>query len=118
VTVSTHWVDAGDADAVRAGRARVVTVDGSGFLLCNVAGTLFAIANTCTHDGGRLGARNLDGTIVRCPRHGACFDVRDGSVQAPPARRPIASYPVRVRDDGRVEVELPDQPSAAPGVGP
>jgi 3-phenylpropionate/trans-cinnamate dioxygenase ferredoxin component len=117
VTVATRWVDAGTVGAVREGRARALGAGEYRFLLCNVGGTLFAVANTCTHDGGNLGAGRLEGAIVRCPRHGACFDVRDGSVQAPPARRPIASYPVRVGDDGLVQVELPDDPAGEAATG-
>ena len=105
VTSTARWVDVAAADAVRSGRARAFTAQGRGFLLCNVDGTLHAVADVCTHDGGRLGTGRLDGAIVQCPRHGACFDVRDGSVQAPPAIRPLASFPVRIAGD-RVEVEL------------
>jgi 3-phenylpropionate/trans-cinnamate dioxygenase ferredoxin subunit len=104
--MATRWVDVGAESATREGRARAVSVGADRVLLCNVGGTLFAVANTCTHDGGNLGAGRLAGAIVRCPRHGACFDVRDGSVQAPPARRPIATYPVRVTDDGMVQIEV------------
>lgn len=108
--VTTHWVDAGAAGSLREGRARAVVAGDRDVLVCNVGGSLFAVANTCTHDGGELGAGQLVGTTLRCPRHGACFDVRDGSVTAPPARRPIETYRVRVSADGGVQVELPDEP--------
>lgn len=102
----SQWVDVASARAVRRGRARAVVAAGHGLLLCNVDGELYAIADVCTHDGGRLGPGRLDGVSVQCPRHGACFDVRDGAVVAPPAIRPIGTYPVRIVGR-RVQVELP-----------
>jgi 3-phenylpropionate/trans-cinnamate dioxygenase ferredoxin component len=107
-TVAERWVDVGDAHSMRRrNRARPVEAARCGILLCNLDGTLYAIADVCTHDGGRLEGGRVRDASVECPRHGARFDVRDGSVRAPPATRPIASYPVRVVGD-RVEVLLPD----------
>ena len=105
--MTERWVDVGDARTMRR-RNRARSIEAAcGNLVCNLDGTLYAIADICTHDGGRLeGGRIRDAAVV-CPRHGARFDVRDGSVQALPAVRPIASYPVRVVD-GRVEVLLPE----------
>jgi 3-phenylpropionate/trans-cinnamate dioxygenase ferredoxin subunit len=105
------YVRVARADDVRTGRARAVEADGRHVLLCNVDGSLYAIADVCTHDRGPLGEGRLRGATIECPRHGARFDVRDGSVVAPPAVRPLATYPVRVVDDG-VEVDLgPEGPS-------
>jgi 3-phenylpropionate/trans-cinnamate dioxygenase ferredoxin component len=101
------FLDAGPADAVRPGRPCALTVEGQRVLVCNVGGALYAIADACTHDRGPLGDGRLRGATVECPRHGARFDVRDGSVLAPPAVQPLATYPVRVVD-GRIEIALPD----------
>jgi len=73
--------------------------------VCNVGGEYFAVADVCTHDRGPLGEGRLRGTVIECPRHGARFDVRDGAVLAPPAVRPLPTYPVLVRD-GVVDVEV------------
>jgi 3-phenylpropionate/trans-cinnamate dioxygenase ferredoxin subunit len=88
------------------GRSLECTIDGQRVLVCNVGGEHFAVADVCTHDRGPLGEGRMRGSTVECPRHGARFDVRDGSVKAPPAIKPIATYAVRVRD-GAVEVALP-----------
>ena len=90
------------------GRSRRCTIDGHGVLVCHVGGDVFAIADTCTHDRGPLGEGRLHGFTVECPRHGARFDVRDGSVKAAPAVRPVPTYPVRVRDDA-VEVLITEE---------
>jgi 3-phenylpropionate/trans-cinnamate dioxygenase ferredoxin subunit len=101
----SRYVRVAGAGDVRPGRARAVAVEDRHVLLCNVEGSLYAVADVCTHDGGPLGDGRLRGSTIECPRHGARFDVRDGSVVAPPAVRPLATYPVRVVDGG-VEIAL------------
>ncbi|MBI2935507.1 MAG: non-heme iron oxygenase ferredoxin subunit [Chloroflexi bacterium] len=73
--------------------------------LCNVDGQVYAIENVCTHDGGTLGAGELEGYVVECPRHGARFDVRTGAVLAMPAVIPVETYPVRLDGDS-IEVDV------------
>ncbi|HUF83556.1 MAG TPA: non-heme iron oxygenase ferredoxin subunit [Acidimicrobiia bacterium] len=90
---------------VAIGRSRRCVIDGQSVLVCNVGGEYYAVADVCTHDRGPLGEGRLRGPIIECPRHGARFDVRDGSVKVPPAVVPIDTYPVRVRGD-ELEVEL------------
>jgi len=65
----------------------------------NIDGELYAIEDVCTHDGGELAGGQLDGFEIECPRHGARFDVRTGSVRSPPAYEPIATFPLKI-DDG------------------
>jgi 3-phenylpropionate/trans-cinnamate dioxygenase ferredoxin component len=107
-------VDAGDGyqfaialDDVAPGRSRRCVIDGHAVLVCNVGGAVYAIADTCTHDRGPLGEGRLRGHLLECPRHGSRFDVRDGDAKTPPALRPVATYPARVRE-GSVEVVLPE----------
>lgn len=102
----TEFRRAAAADQVAVGRSLRCTVNGQDVLVCNVGGELYAVADVCTHDRGPLGEGRLRGTAIECPRHGARFDVRDGAVKAPPAVKPIATYPARVRD-GVIEVALP-----------
>ena len=101
----TTFVRVAGAGDVRPGRTRAVDAAGQRLLLCNVGGTLCAVVDVCTHDRGPLGEGRLRGTTIECPRHGARFDVRDGSVVTPPAVRPLATFPVRVVD-GRVEIAV------------
>ena len=75
--------------------------------LFNVDGTYYAIADVCTHDDGPLAEGEVIGCEIECPRHGARFDLRDGSVTQPPAVLPVPIYRVRVVDDDvQVEVDL------------
>ena len=91
---------------VPVGEARVFAVNGKHIALCNVDGTLYAIDDVCTHDGGPLGEGYLEGEQIECPRHGARFDVKTGRALTLPAVMPVSSYPVQVDgDDVRVQVE-------------
>lgn len=74
-------------------------VDGNGLLLCNVDGSIYAVEDVCTHDGGPLDQGELEGCRIVCPRHGAVFDVRTGEVLALPAVIPLPTYAVRVEGD-------------------
>ncbi len=88
------------------GRPLAVVVGTLKIALCRVNGTYFAIENVCSHDNGVLagGATEeyqgaLEGHEIECPRHGARFDVRDGSVLSMPAVYPVASFKTKVEDD-------------------
>jgi 3-phenylpropionate/trans-cinnamate dioxygenase ferredoxin subunit len=78
------------------GTTKRVVVDDVEVLLCNVDGTLYAVEDVCTHDGGPLDQSRLEGSVVECPRHGARFDVTSGTVLALPAVIPLPTYPVRI----------------------
>ena len=85
--------------AIAPGTMQRVVVGATAILVCNVAGTLYAVADLCTHDGGALDAGELDGERVMCPRHGAYFDVTTGRALTLPAIFPLPTYPVRVDGD-------------------
>jgi 3-phenylpropionate/trans-cinnamate dioxygenase ferredoxin subunit len=75
--------------------------------LCNVDGTIHAIDDVCTHDGGPLGEGELFGYEIECPRHGARFDVRTGRVTRMPAVAPVKTYPVE-QEAGDLFVDVDD----------
>ena len=76
----------------------------------NVEGDLYALEDRCSHDDGPLceGDWEDDRCVVICPRHGAQFDIATGRALTLPAYEPVAAYPVRVRDDGMVVVDVDD----------
>lgn len=82
---------------VPAGKVHVVELGEEEIALCNVNGTIFAIANICTHDGGALDQGELEGVAIECPRHGARFDVTTGRVLRLPATRAVRTYPCELR---------------------
>ena len=55
-----------------------------------------------------MGDGELDGYAVKCPRHGARFDVRSGEVLSLPAVVDIPAYPIRI-NNGRIELGIPEE---------
>ena len=75
--------------------------NGDSVCLVRVNGEVFAIHDRCTHAEYPLS----DGCVgsdyhLECPLHGAVFDVRDGSVQSPPADEPVRTYEVKIEGGG------------------
>lgn len=94
------------AEEVPVGTGKVVQAAGKVLALFNIGGTFYAVDNRCTHVGGPLGEGAVEGNVVTCPWHGSRFDVTTGQVIAPPARRPVTTFPVQVVE-GAVFVEMP-----------
>ena len=90
------------------GERLYLTIDELPIVVFNIAGSLFAIADLCSHDDGPLGDGELDGIEIVCPRHGARFDIRNGKVLSLPAIVDIPAYPVRVLD-GEIQIGLPQE---------
>lgn len=84
-----------------------VNLADTAILLCRLeTGDVYAVADCCSHDDAPLAGGELAGRQIVCPRHGARFDVTTGAVLSMPAPVAIAAFPVRVSDDGWVEVEV------------
>ena len=71
----------------------------------HVDGDFYVIDDTCSHAEASLSEGQLEGTIVRCPRHGAKFDITNGKALSLPAFKPVRSYKVQLAGD-EVQVEL------------
>ncbi len=95
------------SDVGRGQLKQVTMASGTHICLANVDGTIYALAQECTHNGGPLADGALDRTIVTCPWHGAMFDVTSGEVQGPPADDSVAKYEVQVQGD---EVQVAMEP--------
>jgi 3-phenylpropionate/trans-cinnamate dioxygenase ferredoxin component len=87
----------------------LLRVEVSGHLLClaNVAGTVYAVDDDCTHISGPLDQGELGGHILTCPLHLAQFDVRTGEVLRGPAREALIIYRVMVEGEA-ILVEEPE----------
>ena len=88
-----------------AGTMRCVTIRGHDVLIANAGGTVLATDDTCTHEDASLSRGVLKGAIVRCPLHGATFDLRDGAPLDEPAEEPLRCHDVRV-EGGAILVRL------------
>ena len=92
--------------ALGEGEMTACRVAGREFLVVNVEGSFYALANFCSHAGQRLSGGRLDGYRLHCPLHRAVFDVRTGAALAGPTREALTRYPVLV-EGGKVMVEVP-----------
>lgn len=68
-------------------------------LICRIRDEYFAVSNRCTHAAWALSAEPIEGMEIVCTLHGARFDLRDGSPTGGPARKPLATFPIELRDD-------------------
>ncbi len=87
------------------GTTKKITIGATDVLLCNVAGTIHAIEDVCSHDGGELDQGELEDCRIMCPRHGAYFDVTTGKALTLPAILPIPTYEVRIEGD-QIHIQL------------
>ena len=83
-------------DQLAPGRSKLIKAKGREIALFNVAGSFYAIANSCPHSTGPLVEGRLYGNIVTCPWHGSQFDVTTGQCCRGPATKPVATYPVHI----------------------
>ena len=97
------WVTVCNLADLPSGTHRMVDVDGAQVAVFNVDGSLYAIEDVCTHDGGILTGGPVDRDVIVCPRHGARFSIRTGEALSAPAYEPVATFPVRV-EEGKVQV--------------
>ena len=88
------------------GAGKAVEVGGQQIALFNIGGTFYAIGDACTHRGGSLSEGAVEGDKVKCPLHGAEFDVKTGKNLTPPAPGEVPSYKVRVEGD-EIQIEIP-----------
>ncbi len=71
-----------------------------------VGGRHYVTDNLCTHGPGELSEGYLDGHVIECDFHQGQFDIRDGSVVAPPCILKLKTYKVVPHDDA-VVIEAP-----------
>jgi len=114
------------------GTTKGVVLGGIEVMLAKVDGTIFAIANRCGHMSTYLSEGELKDHGVKCPLHGAEFDLRTGAVVTPAeinpeltanygpnTGKPLTRIPTRnVRAfkarvvDGVIQVGIPGDTSA------
>ena len=85
-------------DEVPVNGSKLVEIDFVRIALFNLNGEFYAIEDVCTHDGGPLVEGEIvNGHEVKCPRHGARFDIRTGEALSLPAFEPTAAYEVYIQ---------------------
>ena len=103
--MASAFVTAVKASEVKPGSVVAIDVRGMSIAIANVAGTYYALDDTCTHEQCSLAEGDLAGTTIACMCHGAEFDVRTGKVLAPPAPAPVKVYAIRINGDS-LEIQV------------
>jgi nitrite reductase/ring-hydroxylating ferredoxin subunit len=82
--LSDNFVRAISADEIAPGGMKSVELNGRELIICNCAGTFYAIERRCGHMSAPLDMGTLDGTIATCAMHCAQFDVTTGHALSGP----------------------------------
>ncbi len=93
------FVRPGRLSKLAVGDSVVVEVDGQKVLVCNVAGTICAVAETCPHAGAPLGDGYITDGNIECPWHTSVFDLKTGNLIDGPASEPLSVFEVAVEGD-------------------
>jgi 3-phenylpropionate/trans-cinnamate dioxygenase ferredoxin component len=105
------------ADEVAPGTVNQYRVEDRPVALCNVDGEFHAFEDVCTHQFTHLSEGEFVGDQIKCPLHGARFDVRTGEARSLPAVKPVPKHEVKV-ENGSVYVALnPKRVKAGGGRG-
>ncbi len=90
-----EFVEIASLEQIAPGRSLVVNIADKSIALFNVDGQIYAIDDSCMHQGASLGAGKIDGKIVTCRAHGLKYDVTTGFVGGSPGYG-VASHQVQV----------------------
>lgn len=104
------------AEDVPASGLASVMLGGWRVLIARVGQGFEAINDRCTHAASALSTGRLRHGVIMCPLHGARFDLASGKCIGGTFRA-VRSFPVRLADDGWIEIAVPDQPPG-PGEAP
>ncbi|XP_039986021.1 apoptosis inducing factor mitochondria associated 4 [Xiphias gladius] len=92
-------------DDLKDGQMKEVTIGEQKVLLVRTHGQYSAVGSQCSHYNAPLVKGVLVGDRVRCPFHGACFNVRTGDLEEYPGLDCLPSYKVKV-EDGNVYISI------------
>ena len=96
----SDFIFAANLDEVREGNTKKICFkDHAPILLANVAGKIYAVDDTCTHEDSSLALGCLRADKVKCTLHGSWFSVVTGEPTEEPADEALATYQVDIRDN-------------------
>lgn len=99
MTKCLKWVKIAETGDVPPGAGRAFEADGFFIAVFNVDGKLYAIDDSCPHQGSSLAAGTLEGYVVTCRSHGMKVNVTAGEQQAGSGMN-VRSFPLESRPDG------------------
>ena len=99
IEMAKEGANAAPGPPLEPGEKRAVQVGDQELLVLRLGDEYFAVSNRCTHAAWPLTNEPVDGMEIVCTLHAARFDVRDGCPTGGPASKPLASYPIELRDE-------------------
>jgi 3-phenylpropionate/trans-cinnamate dioxygenase ferredoxin subunit len=96
-------------DELPPGKRKIISVDGRSVVIFNIAETVYAIDDSCLHDGASLAIGQLDGRLLHCPAHARRFDLTTGCMRGAGSLC-LTTFPVRTAESGvvaHVDCQLP-----------
>jgi 3-phenylpropionate/trans-cinnamate dioxygenase ferredoxin subunit len=90
------------------GDSATVSVEGESVAVFLSEDEVHAVSDVCTHAGASLSEGGVREGTVRCPRHGAPFDLRTGEALGYPASEDLRTYETKV-EDGVVYVRVDEE---------
>jgi len=93
-----RWIKIAEIGGIAPGVGKAFEVDGRSVAVFNVNGTLYAIDDSCPHQGSSLAMGSLDGCTVICRSHGMKVNVTGGERPGPGMN--VRSFPLESRPDG------------------
>lgn len=97
------WHEACPVDELEECGCVTLFVEGEQVAIFRSDGGVHALSDVCTHAGASLSEGGVRDGTVRCPRHGAPFDLRTGEALGYPASEDVQNYETKV-EDGKVYV--------------
>lgn len=92
------------------GEMKEVSAGETKILLARVRGKCYAVGAHCPHYGAPLVEGILSGEHIVCPWHHACFNIKTGDFEEPPAFDSLPRFDVKIEND-QVFVSLPENAS-------
>ncbi|XP_076472901.1 apoptosis-inducing factor 3-like isoform X2 [Babylonia areolata] len=86
-------------DELGEGDPREVKVGDTTALVVREKGQLYAVGNKCSHYGAPLSKGAYCGGVLRCPWHGACFNVKTGDIEDFPGMDSLPVFQVEERGE-------------------
>lgn len=78
-------------------------------VVINYKNNIYALSNYCPHFGAPMHQGLLVDNLLKCPWHGASFDITNGRTEISPSIDDLVSYKVNKDSDGQYYVDLPKE---------
>ncbi len=72
------WIEVAKVGEVEPGTMKQVEVKGEELVIANIDGSFYALCDRCGHMNAPLSLGKLSKNVVRCPLHGATYDMTTG----------------------------------------